>query len=327
MAYKKNEKKDRKRMILFWLLCLTFLLLLTSSYAWFSANRVVSVETLDVHIQAEGGFEVSTDAINWKQVITAADIQNAHASYPGSINQIPYQLNPVSTGGGVSGGYLDMFLGDVVNTGPGTFALTAQKDVETEGFGKDSKGNFIAFDLFFKTSTPKALYLSSNSEVAYKGETSSGIENAVRVAFLDEGSAASGGQGLSGATEATIWEPNSDVHTEHGVEQARDVYGLSTSMTGASRLPYYGISAPIPKNANVLVQNANSIKFPSLFSSVTPKISTSKNGFTNQEVLTLKPTITKMRIYMWVEGQDVDCEDNASFGDISFGLEFTTNPS
>ena len=35
----------------------------------------------------------------------------------------------------------------------------------------------------------------------------------------------------------------------------------------------------------------------------------------------------KIRIYMWLEGQDVDCEDNASYGDISFKLEFTTNPA
>ena len=50
---------------------------------------------------------------------------------------------------------------------------------------------------------------------------------------------------------------------------------------------------------------------------------------TNVEVGTvvdLTPnTITKVRIYFWVEGQDVDCENNASGGDISLKLQFSLN--
>ena len=30
---------------------------------------------------------------------------------------------------------------------------------------------------------------------------------------------------------------------------------------------------------------------------------------------------------MWVEGQDVDCENNASIGNMSLNLQFSTNPS
>jgi len=38
----------------------------------------------------------------------------------------------------------------------------------------------------------------------------------------------------------------------------------------------------------------------------------------------LRPGITKFRIYIWIEGQDVDCEDNASLGDINVNLQITT---
>ena len=30
---------------------------------------------------------------------------------------------------------------------------------------------------------------------------------------------------------------------------------------------------------------------------------------------------------MWVEGQDIDCENNASVGDFSFNVQLTTNRS
>jgi len=30
---------------------------------------------------------------------------------------------------------------------------------------------------------------------------------------------------------------------------------------------------------------------------------------------------------MWIEGQDVDCENNASYDDIEFNIQLTVNPS
>ena len=41
------------------------------------------------------------------------------------------------------------------------------------------------------------------------------------------------------------------------------------------------------------------------------------------ELMTLSRGVTKIRIYMWVEGQDVDCENNASGGAIQFNLGLT----
>ena len=37
----------------------------------------------------------------------------------------------------------------------------------------------------------------------------------------------------------------------------------------------------------------------------------------------LSAGVTKVRVYMWVEGQDVDCEDNASGGTVSYNLSFS----
>ena len=48
---------------------------------------------------------------------------------------------------------------------------------------------------------------------------------------------------------------------------------------------------------------------------------------TYQKFINLPSGITKIRVYLWLEGQDVDCENNASVGDLAFTLEFSTNPS
>ncbi len=323
------ENKKKRRRLFFFPLCFSFILLITTTYAWFSANRVVSINALDVHIQADGGIEVSTDAVNWKQVITVDDIKNANKNYPSSVNQIPYRIYPVSTGGDITNGFLNMYKGEATNTASTDFILVANKSEETESFGEESNGTFIAFDLFFKIQSPKELYLSSSSKVSYIGDKEAGIENATRVAILNEGEAsdATSAKNLKNAKEAVIWEPNYDTHTEYGVSNALKTYGIVTSQTGGSLIPYDGVTSDITTNDNVLIQNANSNNYPNLFKKANITVNTPKNNTTNNKLLTLNPTITKLRIYMWVEGQDVDCENNASYGDISFNLEFTTNPS
>lgn len=41
------------------------------------------------------------------------------------------------------------------------------------------------------------------------------------------------------------------------------------------------------------------------------------------KVFSLKAGITKVRMYMWIEGLDVDCEDDASGSNIAFDLQLT----
>ena len=63
------------------------------------------------------------------------------------------------------------------------------------------------------------------------------------------------------------------------------------------------------------------------FADVTPNISTTAAGILPtkyEKLFDLKAGVTKVRIYMWVEGQDVDCEDNASGGAVAYNLQFST---
>ena len=151
-----NRTKKRKRMVALLLLFLTFILFITTTYAWFSTNRVVGIDTLNVHVQADGGLEVSTDAVNFKQVITVQDIMDARDNYPNAVNQVPYRMYPVSSGGSIDGnGYLEMFSGEATNTRGTDFILVANKSLESNSFGEESEGRFIVFDLFFRTTNNK----------------------------------------------------------------------------------------------------------------------------------------------------------------------------
>ena len=328
---------NQKRLFyLLFMLLLTGILLSTSTYAWFTTNRMVSVDMIDVKIQTEGSLEISVDAVNFKAGVTAEEIREAHnGNYPASVNQLPTYIEPVSTAGVLDGrGFMEMYLGVITSNTTGDYIVTSEKSEEAEGSGEFSDGKFVAFDIFLRNSADKDLYLTNESQVKYNGDANSGIENAIRVAFVVEGNTSSDDAlgamhnlRTSDSNNVYIWEPNYDTHTDTGISHARLVYNISTLASGAPRIPYDGIKAEFGEGANVTFAKATSGDYPNYFSSVTPRITTVNGNPTYQHLWLLQAGVTKVRVYMWLEGQDVDCENGASVGNVSFNLQFSTNPS
>ena len=312
---KKNERRKNNLRYSLLLLLLLLVFLMVSTYAWFTANQTVTISTLDVNVQTSNGLQISADAINWKTILQKADITGASATYTSSVNQVPDEMQPVSSAGIVDTdtGYMDMYFGTVDALDDGTgYSLASDKEVDTRG----AEGRYIAFDIFLRVDQTTPVYLTTASNIITKeGAADKGLQNAARVAFIDEGNIAdvgdsTGAQALKGGTTSIIWEPNYDVHTAAGVANAKEIYGLDTTTTGATQLSYQGIKAEFADTEGVTLKNTNT--FSQYFQTVTPTISTVKDFDTQQTLLNLKAGITKVRIYMWVEGQDVDCENNAS---------------
>ena len=109
MKERSKRKTSLKSSILILLLLAVFLI--TSTYAWFTSNQTVTVSSLQVNVQAQNGLQVSVDGTNWKTVISNDDIKGAIATYSSAVNQIPGELEPVSTAGTTTDGFLDMFYG------------------------------------------------------------------------------------------------------------------------------------------------------------------------------------------------------------------------
>ena len=323
----RNKKKLNLRSSLLVLLLIA-ILLIASTYAWFTANTVVTISTLNVHVEAKGGLQISADGINWKTVLSNEDIApDTLTTYSGNVNQIPTTLEPVSTIGNVTEGKMDMFYGTVTAATVasdgiklGDFTLTTSQQEDKKG----TDGKYIVFDAFLKVDTNQPLSLTKNSGV--KADTASddrGLKNAARVAFVPSTDVAADGastdaiQGLVPGGTAYIWEPNYDVHTAAAVSAASSIYGKTTTTTGATPLSYYGVKAattkPVPLNS----------KDTASFAEVTPSIQTKEANDETKTVCNLSKGITKVRIYMWVEGQDVDCENNASGSDITYDVQFS----
>ena len=333
---KKREEARRKFKLMLFLFLITGAMLSTGTYAWFSSNRIVYIEFFNVHVETDGGMQISADGDEWKSVLTLEDLISVHEGlYTTSTNQIPYQMRPVSTIGEIdrTSGFMKMYFGAAENDGSDNYILSTTRDVEERGSGLESDGNFIAFDVFLKTTGAKDMYLSGESYVKVDGEDSSvGIENSSRVAFVYEGNTTSDNniaivQGLSEATndDVYIWEPNYDLHTESGVENARKIFGITTTETGGKQLGYYGVKQEFSESEHVYTSEADPDHYPNYFGKVNVDIATTSDNTANNFLITVPDGITKLRIYMWLEGQDVDSENNASYGNVDFYLQFTLN--
>ena len=106
--------------------------------------------------------------------------------------------------------------------------------------------------------------------------------------------AAARGLSVTGV-KATIWEPNASARAD-GVEAdggKLDYSGFKTAFDGVAEneLGDAQVEAVTTYNENL--------------------------------VFGLESGINKIRVYIWLEGQDVDCINNISFGDFSVNLAFT----
>ncbi len=345
MAKRKEKKSRLKSLVL--LLFLTIVLLSTSTYAWFTANRSVSIDPINVQIAASSGLQISTNASDWKTLITTTDISSV-TGYTSNKNQLPSELAPVSTAGTVSSGYLQFYKGVVEGDqdNGGAMSLTASKSPD-EAAG--TTGDFIAFDIFLKVDDSEGadIFLTNGSGVTVTATyDDKGLQYASRYGFVIEGntgstSSAATAQALMNGTSAIIVEPNYDAHTTTGVANASTYYSQTTTVgtSGVAAVPYKGVKAAIA-NPIILVNtnpggNPSATYFGDIPTLYRTNVAYSAAGTTRQafkgstaeahllNIFHLQTGITKIRVYMWVEGQDVDCENAASGAFLTYKLGFT----
>lgn len=294
--------KNKKVMLAFLMLLVTAVALTTASYAWFTANTAVSLGNLDVNVTASNGIQVSMNATSWKSTLTTNEIKTT--GYLNNKNQFPTTLNAVSTVGSTTTGQFDMFYGELAENG--TLSTTLLEEPQSNDAAK-----YVAFDLFIKSSVDKTIKLNTGSGVtAVNAANSEGtindtkLKSSSRIGFLKQGTDSTNTPAtaiaLAGGTKDTqvIWEPNADDHTTTAI-------GLG-AVQGEAKA-YSGVKA-----------EGTALSLESLdtehFAAVSTKTSTVGNLPTDTTVFNITAGITKVRIYIWIEGQDIDCENSASLG-------------
>jgi hypothetical protein len=300
-------------------------MLTSATYAWFSSNKNGLIDRIEINVATVNVLQISADAIDWSNEITKDELETAIRTYAGAFNQFPDTLHAVSTDGTVVRGRMNMFFGTTDETSDGNYTLTAVQETEINCVGDEEcvDKHYVAFDIFLLTTTPADIGITAESFVRpQEGAQDKGSQNAARVGFVVEGSvgptASLAAQNLKSNNKALLWEPNYDRHTEFGVQAAKNVYGITTTTSGAARIPYKGINQPFSEHV-LLTETRNS----PYFTTVNPTVATTETFSNNQALMRIPAGITKVRIYLWLEGEDVDMENNAAASQLSFNIELT----
>ena len=190
----KRTKESKKRLnSLILLIAFTAIMLIASTYAWFTTQKNVDIENLRGVVEVAEGLEISLDAKSWSQKINLGDVaavdkadanetllsilDNAYTDVSlgeedtaSHKNIDPIELLPVSSIGEHSKiDRLDMVRGKLENGNLGTIKLVDEKNDKylrknkataisdpNLAYTSDDYPSFIAFDLFVKNTSRTA---------------------------------------------------------------------------------------------------------------------------------------------------------------------------
>ena len=160
------------------------------------------------------------------------------------------------------------------------------------------------------------------------------LKQASRVAFVVLGNEAAGADiadiiGMNNGADSPvyIWEPNANLHTDAAIAHASNTYGINVAEDGDDGvMTYYGISKAF--DTQIALEDTMEVDENGIFALVEPDYVTTadENAAMVEEgidTFTISKGITKVRMYMWIEGQDIDCEDSASGTSISYNVQLT----
>lgn len=298
------------------MLIVSAIVLTSSTFAWFSMSKEAKVESMDLTVSSPAGIQISANASAWTASLTLDELFNAkstsrYKAYDGNTNLMPVDLIPVSTGFrnyNSSTGNADFYKLTLNDAGRATSETVNQISTNANNCG------FVAFDLFFKVAEDTTVYYGTSE---FTDNSNSDILTALRVGFQPMGNTTS-----TEAADAIALKTSSAINTIiYEVDsQNRSADSLANGNTTGTVTTNYVYSSGVAGNvnSNFVLSGATGT------GSYTGKLRLDTASATDKS-FSLKAGVSKMRIYIWVEGQDIDCRNSVAGAVLSAALKFTIN--
>ena len=335
-------KIRKKTVIIFLITFFITVILLAATYAWFSSSLNVKVKFFDLKVSTDTGLFISLDGINFSDSIEVSldsVIHDLKATYPNHTNQWAVNgLWSVSTNG-IPDSNSSKFA--VFEGGMRKYTDRARKGqrylntylVDESEPSEASK--YVAFDIFLKNASgsPKKdnLYLSPMTYIGFDStatqetiENMQDILNTLRLGIVKIGETSTKSdvktiQNLQCNNEcmSVIYEPYS---LDHNEESVNAVAGFNINIQDHTYVPTYGV-----------IKEGKFLDHKSGFVNSGVNLDTEHFALQHtifeqdfsEPIFQVPNGITKARVYLWIEGQDVDALEVFSEGaPIYLNLEF-----
>ncbi len=336
-----NKKSDIKRKSVNFDLLLIFafcagLVLIVTTYAWFSSSLNATVDFVNLTVNRETGLYASLDGHEYGSELTVTEniVTNLmDSSYPTHTNTwVKDGLIPISTAGipHNNSQTFDFYYNQRLDYND--FNLERRyldaEVYELDGYNFAFTNAYLSFDVFLKnvsnTPLPDNLFLYEGTN-AYLNEGAKhempGLFNSLRIGIVyightdDVDASAEEVQAIScnNNCESFIYEPNSTDHSPTSIQRANR---LGIEMIDGIYLPTYAVTA---EGTNLLHDSGHGT------------IPLDTEHFVRQDTITdldeslfeISHGITKIRVFIWLEGQDLDSLETTSSGaDLNIAINF-----
>jgi hypothetical protein len=338
----KLHKISMRGKLLMFVVFLLFVVLSFATYAWFSASLNVKVKFFDVKVSTETGLFISLDGVNFSDSVEISRdsiTKDLVHTYPNHTNQwAATGLWSVSSNG-IPNSNSSKFA--IYNGSMGKYTDKARKGkrfINTtllEENHSSEWNQYIAFDIFLKNVSGSPLkdnlYIGRSTFIDFDEtaddetrEKMQDILNTMRMGIVKIGETSSKSdvstiQNLQcdGQCSSLIYEPNSTKHNKESIDAAAL---LDISISDGVYVPTYGVIAEGSKldhksgfiNSGVDLDTEHFALQHTIFES----------DFSNP-IFKIPNGITKLRVYVWIEGQDVDALEVHSEGaPVALNLDF-----
>lgn len=335
MAKKKKRETVRKkvnRKVLLLVTVFSTILLAVSTYAWLSASLNVKVKFFDLVVATDKGLFISLDGVEFSdsvEISLDSLITNLGTTYPTNTNQW------------ASGGLWPVSSNGIVTTNDDKYAVYAgevskyrlkrrgRKFLNTTLID-ESKPNanniFISFDLFLKNVSgspkPDNLYFDDGTGIEFEDDVSEDIResmtnvmNSMRLGMVKIGSVSSKAtvnqiQNIkcNNTCKALIYEPNKLKHSTLSIEKAAE---LNVTLTDGVYDPTYSVIAKGSFLEHTNGHEGTGIPLDTEHFKLQDTITDTEFG---EPLFDIPNGITKVRVYVWIEGQDMDSLETSSKG-------------
>ena len=329
----KLPKFTRRAKLVFLVTFFVGVLFTVATYAWFSASLNVKVKFFDVKVSTETGLFISLDGINFSDSVDISHdtiITDLKRLYPNHTNQWANSGLWSVSSNGIPDSNSDKFA--MYNGNMRKYTDKARKGirfVNTTLISEDESSDwnqYVAFDIFLKnvSGSPKKdnLYIGRTTYIDFDDtaddetrEKMQDIFNTMRMGIVKIGETGLKSdintiQNLkcNGQCTAVIYEPNSTKHNQESIEAAQ---ALGISLADNTYVPTYGVIAEGSYldhksgfiNSGVSLDTEHFAFQQTIFESDFSK-----------PIFEIPNGITKCRVYVWIEGQDVDALEVHSEG-------------
>lgn len=328
----KYRRSDIKYYFILFLMLITGVVLVYASYAWFSSTLNVQIYGFNVRTKHDDDLSISLNGQDWSHdvnISSSSIITDLTRTYPNHTNRWSDLMNTVSSVGMTnnSGTFSVFYNKKPINRNTKNTNNNFIHPKLADETAPDPNSEYFAFDIFILNNTTSPyndnLYIRNEKELLVpETEDDEFILNSIRFGMLYIGTVKKTAslneiQNINcqnGGCKQFIYEPNT-THTTGTIDFLKT---KQISIDKDTIVPTYGVYTEGEKIN--LWSGVHNSKIP-----FNDRIFAFQNTITSldQPIFELPSGISKFRIYLWVEGEDVDIIQYISPGyRLKFGINF-----